>query len=49
MTGTLLADASAFFRDLEGDNSKAFWTANRSRFDAEVARPFNALLDDLEP
>lgn len=49
MTGTLLEDASSFFRDLEADNSKAFWKANRSRFDDEVARPFAALLDDLEP
>lgn len=49
MTVTLLEDASTFFRDLEADNSKAFWTANRSRFDDEVARPFAALLDDLEP
>lgn len=37
-----------FFDDLGKDNSKAFWQANRERWEGDVHTPMLALLDDLE-
>ena len=34
-----------FYRTLELDNSRTFWTANRSTYDTEVRAPFDALAD----
>ncbi|MFD4467361.1 DUF2461 domain-containing protein [Rhodococcus sp. NPDC058505] len=38
-----------FYEDLESDNSKRFWTAHRSVYDASVRAPMLALLEELEP
>lgn len=43
------AEAIAFYRDLESDNTKQFWTAHKKVYDAEVAAPMAALLADVEP
>jgi uncharacterized protein (TIGR02453 family) len=40
-------DALAFYRELEEDNSKAFWQANRHRYEAHVRTPMELLLDAL--
>jgi uncharacterized protein (TIGR02453 family) len=42
-------DALAFFVDLEANNERPWWLANKARFDASVAEPMRALLDELEP
>ena len=42
------AAAVEFYRGLEADNSKAYWTAHRAEYDALVLAPMEALLDDLE-
>jgi uncharacterized protein (TIGR02453 family) len=42
-------DAVAFFRGLEDDNSRAYWTANRSVYDACVLAPMSELLAELAP
>lgn len=36
-----------FFQRLEGDNSKAFWTANKAIWEHQVRQPMLAALDDL--
>ncbi|MGH3359911.1 MAG: DUF2461 domain-containing protein [Nocardioidaceae bacterium] len=36
-----------FYEDLENDNSKAFWTANKEIYDREVKTPMLALVDTL--
>lgn len=36
-----------FFTDLRGDNSKAFWRANKTRYENDVRMPMRALLDEL--
>jgi uncharacterized protein (TIGR02453 family) len=41
-------DATAFFAELERDNSRAFFTAHRDRYDRAVRAPFLALLDALD-
>jgi uncharacterized protein (TIGR02453 family) len=41
------ADAFDFYRDLEADNSKTFWQANKARYEDGVKAPFEALLADL--
>lgn len=41
-------DAVEFYRGLEADNSKAYWTAHKSDYDTLVLAPMQALLDDLE-
>ena len=41
------ADGPAFFAELEADNSKAFWQANRHRYEANVKEPMLALADAL--
>ena len=38
-----------FFERLSVDNTKAFWLANRTQFEAEVAEPLHALADELSP
>jgi uncharacterized protein (TIGR02453 family) len=40
-------DAFAFFHELEADNTKAFWQANKPRYEAAVKAPMLALLDGL--
>jgi uncharacterized protein (TIGR02453 family) len=42
-------DALDFFDELEGNNERPWWQANKERFDASVAEPMRALLDRLEP
>ncbi|WP_330228494.1 DUF2461 domain-containing protein [Nocardia sp. NBC_00508] len=38
-----------FYEDLEADNSKAFWTANKETYERAVKQPMTALVADLEP
>jgi uncharacterized protein (TIGR02453 family) len=40
-------DALVFYEQLEADNSKAFWEANRARFKDEVRRPVEQLAAEL--
>jgi uncharacterized protein (TIGR02453 family) len=42
-------DAVAFFRGLEADNTRAYWTANRPVYDACVLAPMSELLAELAP
>lgn len=42
-------DAVAFYAELRADNTKAWWTANKARYDAVVRGPFEALGAELEP
>ena len=42
-------DALDFFVELEGNNDRAWWLANKQRFAGSVAEPMRALLDQLEP
>ena len=42
------ADALDFYRGLEADNSKAYWQANKARYEAGVKVPFEALLGELD-
>jgi uncharacterized protein (TIGR02453 family) len=42
-------DAPAFFRELENDNTRAWWQANKDRYAAHVRGPFEALAAELEP
>jgi uncharacterized protein (TIGR02453 family) len=42
-------DALAFFADLEANNNRPWWLANKDRFEASVRDPMRALLDELEP
>jgi uncharacterized protein (TIGR02453 family) len=39
--------ALEFYRGLEADNSKAYWTAHKAVYEAAVLAPMQALLDDL--
>lgn len=41
--------AVEFYRGLEADNSKAYWTAHKRDYDELVLAPMEALLADLEP
>lgn len=41
-------DGIAFYEQLEADNSKSFWQANRSRFDESVRAPMEELTDALD-
>jgi uncharacterized protein (TIGR02453 family) len=43
------AEALAFYRGLEADNSKAYWLANKARYDEHVRRPMEELCELLEP
>ena len=38
-------EALDFYRRLEAENNRTFWTANRATYDAEVKAPFDALSD----
>lgn len=38
-----------FFKGLEDDNSKAYWTANRDIWEKHVRDPIAALMETLEP
>ncbi len=42
------ADAVAFYRELAGNNTKAWWAANKGRYDDHVREPLAQLLDELE-
>jgi uncharacterized protein (TIGR02453 family) len=42
-------DALAFFTELEANNDRVWWQANKARFEDSVAGPMRALLDQLEP
>jgi uncharacterized protein (TIGR02453 family) len=39
--------AFTFYEGLEADNSKAYWTAHRAVYDADVVAPMEALLTEL--
>ena len=41
------ADAFDFFEELAADNTKAWWTANKDRYQASVRGPVEALLADV--
>src|SRR5215204_6947957 len=41
-------EAVEFYRGLEADNSKGYWTEHKAEYDALVLAPMQALLDDLE-
>lgn len=41
--------ALVFYEGLEADNTKAYWTDHKSVYDADVAAPMRALLDELGP
>lgn len=43
------ADAMDFYRDLAADPTKDFWLANKSRYDASVREPMEALVEELTP
>ncbi len=43
------AEATDFFADLELDNSREFWLANKPVFERAVRAPMRALLDALDP
>jgi len=47
-TGIPIA-ALDFYEDLEGDNSKSFWTAHKTIYDESVRAPLEALATALEP
>jgi uncharacterized protein (TIGR02453 family) len=38
-----------FYEGLEADNTKTYWTRNKSIYDAQVKAPLQALLDELAP
>jgi uncharacterized protein (TIGR02453 family) len=42
-------EAISFFEELEADNSKAFWQANKSVYERAVREPLEQLLAELEP
>ena len=42
------AGAVEFYRGLEADNSKVYWTAHKQDYDDLVLAPMEALLADLE-
>ena len=43
------AEALEFYEGLLADNSKTYWTANKSTYDEVVRAPMVALLEELEP
>lgn len=42
-------DAFAFYRELETNNEKPWWLANKQRYDTHVKASFEALAEELEP
>ena len=47
--GGFSTDAMEFYRDLAADPTKDFWLANKSRYDASVREPMEALVELLAP
>jgi uncharacterized protein (TIGR02453 family) len=45
--GGFTAKATKFFKGLESDNTKEYWTANKAVFEKEVKEPMAALVDSL--
>ena len=45
--GAFTPKASKFFKGLERDNSKSYWTTNKTIFEDEVKEPMGALVDSL--
>ena len=43
------AEAVEFFRGLQDDNTKAYWTAHRALYEASVREPMAELLSELSP
>lgn len=43
----MIADALGFFRELEAQNTKAFFDANRARFKADVQAPAQAFVQEM--
>lgn len=43
------SDAPAFYRELAADPTKAFWQANKDRYDEAVREPMTALVEQLAP
>jgi uncharacterized protein (TIGR02453 family) len=43
------ADALDFFFELEANNERSWWQANKERFQTSVATPMREMLDTLEP
>jgi uncharacterized protein (TIGR02453 family) len=43
------ADALEFFFELEANNERSWWQANKQRFETSVATPMREMLDTLEP
>ena len=39
--------AFAFYDDLAADNTREWWLANKARYEAEVRRPMEELLQDV--
>ena len=48
MSHDITSDAARFFADLEKDNTKVFWSANKARYEKAVRDPFAAVLHQLE-
>jgi uncharacterized protein (TIGR02453 family) len=48
MSKVLSADAPAFFAELERDNSREFWTANKARYETAIRPSFLNLLACIE-
>jgi uncharacterized protein (TIGR02453 family) len=42
------AEAVEFFQGLQADNTKAYWTANKARYEASVRGPMARLFGELE-
>lgn len=42
-------DAFAFYAELEANNERPWWLANKARYEAVVRAPFEALGEELEP
>jgi uncharacterized protein (DUF2461 family) len=41
-------DVLAFYAELRGDNTKEWWTANKSRYEMRIHQPMRDLAADLE-
>jgi uncharacterized protein (TIGR02453 family) len=42
-------EALEFYRGLEADNTKAYWTAHKDTYERAIRDPMRALLDELAP
>lgn len=45
----LIPDARAFLSELEANNTRDWFTANKARYDAQLKQPAIALLEDMRP